>query len=165
MLTFRAIVDAVCEETGFTRPILWADRRQQPVVTARAMVWWLARRHTMLSYPQMGRYSGSRDHTTILQALRTFEHRLEADPQLRARVARLDRGLTLAAEALEMMGIVEADVDPLAVATTILQSPGYRRATTISVREIVALAEAVAAAHAAAKDADHAPPGPAEQAA
>ncbi len=99
MLTVRsisAVVEAWSEATG--RPVSWQEmvsvRRSKPVCRARALVIWLARRHTSLSLPQIGRQMGGRDHTTILHNCRVIDALLAADDaETVAAVARLEAGL------------------------------------------------------------------------
>jgi chromosomal replication initiator protein len=141
MISIRAIVDAVCEESGYSRLILLSERRPAPIFRARAIAMWLAARYSGQASAVIGRHMGGRDHTTVLHAVRAVEKLCLADPAFARRVAALDRQIALAAEALERMGVVEADIDPGALAAEILQSRNYRRAATVSVREIVALAE------------------------
>jgi hypothetical protein len=99
MLTVRsisAVVEAWSEAAG--RPVSWQEmvsvRRSKPVCRARALVIWLARRHTSLSLPQIGRQMGGRDHTTILHNCRVIDALLAADDaETVAAVARLEAGL------------------------------------------------------------------------
>lgn len=99
MLTVRsisAVVEAWSEAAG--RPVSWQEmvsvRRSKPVCRARALVIWLARRHTSLSLPQIGRQMGGRDHTTILHNCRVIDALLAADDaDTVAAVASLEAGL------------------------------------------------------------------------
>lgn len=50
---------------------------------------YLCREMTSLSYSQIGRAFGNRDHTTVQHACRKIEGMLEDDPHLAADVARL----------------------------------------------------------------------------
>jgi chromosomal replication initiator protein len=50
-----------------------------------------ARRQTVLSYAEIGRALGGRDHTTIMHADRRLTERLNADATLAQSVAELER--------------------------------------------------------------------------
>ena len=56
---------------------------------ARQVSYYLARRLTGMSYPQLGQAFGGRDHTTILHGVRAVEARLAGDAALRRLVERL----------------------------------------------------------------------------
>jgi hypothetical protein len=145
MISVRAIVEAVCEESGYSRAVLLSDRRHAPIVRARQIAMWLAARHTRQSLAGVGRAMGGRDHTTVIHSIERIDALCAENRDFADRVATLDRQIALARQALDLMQVVEADIDPVEVAAEILMSTHYRRATTLSVREIVALAEAVIA--------------------
>jgi len=67
---FADIIKWVSEKTGFTKMELFSCRRNKELCTARHLVWQLAHKLTSLSYPQMGKLMGNRDHTTVLHAVR-----------------------------------------------------------------------------------------------
>jgi hypothetical protein len=67
---FADIVKWVCGKTGFTKMELFSARRNAELCTARHLVWQIAHKLTSLSYPQMGKLSGHKDHTTVLHAIR-----------------------------------------------------------------------------------------------
>lgn len=48
-------------------------RRDAKTALARQVVCWIARRQTTHSLPQIGRFVGKRDHTTVLHAIRKIE--------------------------------------------------------------------------------------------
>ena len=53
---------------------------------------YLAREHTGLSYPELGRVF-RRDHSTVLSAVRKVERLLESDPTVRGDLDALERNL------------------------------------------------------------------------
>jgi len=72
-VTIRDIEDAVCarfEKIGVTRDILHSPCKERRVARPRQIAMYLCRELTDLSYPQIGRYFGGRDHTTVLSAYR-----------------------------------------------------------------------------------------------
>lgn len=60
--------------------------RQQYVVRARHLAMYLARKMTTRSMPEIGRYFGGRDHTTVLNAVRKFDHLTRTDQKVAAEV-------------------------------------------------------------------------------
>jgi chromosomal replication initiator protein len=60
-------------------------------VLARNIVVHLARRHTTLSYAEIGRALGGRDHTTIMHADRRLPEQLSLDPSIQQTLDELDR--------------------------------------------------------------------------
>jgi len=69
-------------------------RRNRRIADARAVAFWIARKHTSLSFPQIGRGYG-RDHTTVLGSLRrTDEHLAE----YAADIAAIEAALGVAAD-------------------------------------------------------------------
>ncbi len=65
-----------------------ASRRRQ-VAIARAVAMYLARDMTSQSLQEIGRYFGSRDHTTVSYGCHVTEGRLKTDPQVRHAVVAL----------------------------------------------------------------------------
>lgn len=54
-----------------------SQRRFRQFVTARMVFYYLARKHTELSYPAIGRLVGHRDHSSVLHGIRTVEEALQ----------------------------------------------------------------------------------------
>jgi chromosomal replication initiator protein len=66
-INFEEVVALVCNDLGYERRELFADRRFHKLCFDRQMLWALAHRHCLhMSLPQIGRASGGRDHTTVL---------------------------------------------------------------------------------------------------
>jgi hypothetical protein len=79
----RRIVDEVATKHGFTPEELFARRRQNALVVARHEVMWrLKREATAWSLPQIGRYLGGMDHTSVLHGVRRHQERLDAGTAL-----------------------------------------------------------------------------------
>lgn len=72
------ILKAVAEDCGLTRDEIKSPRRLGQLVRARHVVFYLARRLTRLSTPQIGGGVGGRDHTTVLHGCRKIEALLAA---------------------------------------------------------------------------------------
>ena len=81
-VTIAEIQAAVCECFGVSREELLSPTRRGPVVEARQVAMYLARRHTNRSLPQIARDFERRDHTTVMHALKRVESRLQTEPSL-----------------------------------------------------------------------------------
>lgn len=69
-----------CARHGVSMEDLKSPRRNQKYVRARAWFAWQARARTTKSYPQIGRFLGNRDHTTILNLVRKHQKLVEREP-------------------------------------------------------------------------------------
>ena len=67
-----------CQHFGLTRSEVIADRRTQPLVRWRQIMFYVAKVKTERSFPDIGRRMGGRDHTTVLHAVRTIEAMIES---------------------------------------------------------------------------------------
>jgi chromosomal replication initiator protein len=67
-ITPQVILEATAEMYGFEVEDLKAKDRRRPLVTARQVGMYLFRELTDLSYPQIAKEFGGRDHTTIIHA-------------------------------------------------------------------------------------------------
>jgi chromosomal replication initiation ATPase DnaA len=63
--------------------------RARFVSRARSVAWYLARRTTGMSYPQIGRLFGGFHHTSVMYAIGTLTEEMEVDPGLRRQVEKL----------------------------------------------------------------------------
>jgi chromosomal replication initiator protein len=84
-LTTRKIIRAAAAVFDITEEELTGNCRQVRVVLPRQAAMTVARRLTQNSFPELGRKFGGRDHTTIMHALRKFEH----DAKLKEAVGKL----------------------------------------------------------------------------
>ena len=61
---------------------MFSARRARQIARPRQIAMFLAKNLTSLSYPEIGRQFGNRDHTTIMHAVRKIEELMEADAGL-----------------------------------------------------------------------------------
>jgi len=75
----------------FALPVaeLRGKSRRQAVADARSLAMYLIRRLIAISYADVGRMFGNRDHTTVLHACRRIESQVSGDPSFRALVDEL----------------------------------------------------------------------------
>ena len=85
----RDIAGAVAKYYGMPVSKMRSSTRKQPIVLARAVAIFLAREFTPLSYDEIGRFFGGRDHTTIMHNHQRIDSALGSDHALRAAVNEL----------------------------------------------------------------------------
>lgn len=73
LIPWGLIVAWVCSKHQLTLLELFSSRRTVRLTEPRFELSGLAKRHTLLSLPDIGRRMGGRDHTTVLHAIRKFE--------------------------------------------------------------------------------------------
>jgi chromosomal replication initiator protein len=78
--TVAAVQRAVARHFGVTEEALRGKRRTSTVALARQVAMYLSKQVEGLSYVEVGRRFGSRDHSTVLFAVRKIERLLESDP-------------------------------------------------------------------------------------
>jgi len=76
------IMAVVCRHYGVTSSDIRGRRRTQSIVEPRQVFMYLSRKLTNMSFDEIGRSCGGRDHSTVLYAVRKIEKRLEDDSSL-----------------------------------------------------------------------------------
>ncbi|MCC6492003.1 MAG: hypothetical protein IT424_03170, partial [Pirellulales bacterium] len=89
--TLKQIIALTARYFGVTQAALAGPSRRSSLVQARNIVVHLARRLTDLSYADIGRGLGGRDHTTVMHADRRVADLLDRDPTTQQAVEELDR--------------------------------------------------------------------------
>jgi chromosomal replication initiator protein len=87
----KQIIAVTARFYGLTQAAITGPARRTSLVEARNVAVYLARRLTSLSYADIGRGLGGRDHTTIMHADRRLAERLAHDPVTQQAVDELDR--------------------------------------------------------------------------
>jgi phage FluMu protein gp41 len=95
-IAFQDILAFVAAHRALPKAVVFQLSKISGLVRVRDEVWWLARRHTALSLPQIGQLS-DRDHTTVLAGLRRIEGRMAEDAAYAAEMRSLSDGLVAAA--------------------------------------------------------------------
>ena len=75
-VTVKSILKATCEVSNFTLDQITGGSRRRPLVDARQIAMYVTRNMTDLSYPEIGRAFGNRDHTTVIHAVRKIERQM-----------------------------------------------------------------------------------------
>ena len=76
-----------------TKTDLESARRSSSIAYPRQIAMFLCRKMTTRSLPQIGRFFGNRDHTTVLYAVRKLEAQQATDEALRHDIERVERAL------------------------------------------------------------------------
>ncbi len=88
-LTLPTIHTTICAHFNLELDELLSHNRQARVAQPRQVAMYLARELTSHSLPDIGRYFGGRDHTTILHAWRKTKQRLQNEPEFKVAVDKL----------------------------------------------------------------------------
>jgi chromosomal replication initiator protein len=92
-ITPQLILDEASEQFGFSVDELQSKHRQRPLVTARQIAMYVMRELTELSYPNIAREFGGRDHTTVIHAVEKIGALMSKDRQIYDQVTRLMRSV------------------------------------------------------------------------
>lgn len=74
--TWKAIAKEVADKHGVRVADILSPRRDAPTVRARHEAMWRCRNETTYSLPQIGKFLGNRDHTTVLHGIRKHQERM-----------------------------------------------------------------------------------------
>ncbi len=86
-----AIVRAVCQVCQISRNDILSARRPRNIVRPRQVAMYLAKTLTLKSLPEIGRWLGGRDHTTVLHAVRKIEALRKEDQGLNDTIVRIEQ--------------------------------------------------------------------------
>lgn len=92
-LTPETIIKVVCKHTGQRAKDLISKSRKREIVDARQLAMYLCHKYTDLSYSQIGRLFGKRDHSTVLHACTQVSLRIASDKAYRLSVEELEAKL------------------------------------------------------------------------
>lgn len=82
-LTVEAIQSEVAGYFGVKLRDLKGSKRNRAVAHPRMVAMYLARRLTKMSYPEIGRSFGGKDHSTVISAVRKIDRLCGVDPACR----------------------------------------------------------------------------------
>lgn len=85
-ITLKSIIRATCAVYALDVDEVTGPSRMAEYALPRQVAFYVARRLTGLSLPQIGMGFGGKDHTTVLHGIRKIEKLARADYQLRSRV-------------------------------------------------------------------------------
>ncbi len=93
LTTTQAIQMATCLEFDLSADRLTGPCRTKQCVRPRFVAMKITRDRTHLSYPQIGRRYGNRDHTTVMKACERAEELIKKDEDFRERFLIVDRAV------------------------------------------------------------------------
>lgn len=88
-ITIELITETVAKEFNLKVSDLKAKKRTAAIVYPRQIAMYLARELTDFSLPEIGRFFGGKDHTTVIYGLDKIKERLSTDDKLRILVNRM----------------------------------------------------------------------------
>ena len=89
-ITVDGILKAVSGMYSVKISDLKGPRRQKVLTVPRQQAMYLARKLTGLSYPEIGKRFGGKDHSTVIHAEKKVRRCIEADPELRKTLGTLE---------------------------------------------------------------------------
>lgn len=78
------IIERVAARYGLTVAELRSKDRHKSIARARHVAFWVLRQTRKMSFPELGRAMGKRDHTTAMNAVRSIEAKRLEDLELAA---------------------------------------------------------------------------------
>lgn len=92
-LSAEVIQRVTAQQFGLKVTDLKGERRHRAVVVPRMVAMYLARKHTQLSFPEIGRAFGGRDHSTVIHACQKIEWLLATDKDTQSSVQAIESAL------------------------------------------------------------------------
>lgn len=74
----KMIIHECCYQTNTSWIDLKSNRRSKDLMVPRHYLMWRLRHETTMSLPQIGKYLGGRDHTTVLHGVRKYQRMVDA---------------------------------------------------------------------------------------
>lgn len=137
-LPMREIIELAEQYFGVSANDILSPRKEARIVEARSIAMYACRELLPVSYPQIGRAFGGRDHTTAMHACKQVTQEILLDPDFSARVEAflvVCRGAT---------PLSPPDTDPFETARRVMMRPAL--ATNVSINTIRDFAAIISAA-------------------
>lgn len=93
-LRVQDVLDAVQAEYGLKSTDIHSRKRSRNIAHPRQVAMYLTRTLTRLSFEEIGRHFGGRDHTTVIHAVKVVEEQRSSDRHLAERLEKLASRLT-----------------------------------------------------------------------
>ncbi len=81
-LTPDAILKLVALQFNIRTTDIRSDKRTRKLSVPRQICMYLMRRHLLMSYPEIGKFMGGKDHTTILHGVTRIGELMRTDPEI-----------------------------------------------------------------------------------
>jgi chromosomal replication initiator protein len=72
-LTFENIIDIVADEMSLDREDILSSKREKEIVKARQVCMFLCRKLLKYSYPEIGKFFGGKDHSTVIYSVKKIQ--------------------------------------------------------------------------------------------
>lgn len=95
VVTAAAIIETVAKFHNLKSADITGKKRTRALTDPRHVAMYLARVHTKMSFPELGREFGGRDHTTVQHGVRKVESELSTDPELAHQIRLIEQSLRL----------------------------------------------------------------------
>ncbi len=92
-LTAEVIQRVAAQQFGLKITDLKGQKRHRSIVEPRMMAMYLTRKHTSMSFPEIGRVFGGRDHTTVIHACQKIEWQIKIDANLQSAIQTIETAL------------------------------------------------------------------------
>jgi chromosomal replication initiator protein len=92
-ITPALILQKTSEMFGFPIEELTGKSRRRPLVTARQVGMYVCREMTEMSYPQIAREFGNRDHTTVIHAVDKIRNQMMENRRIYDQVTELQQSI------------------------------------------------------------------------
>ena len=86
---YHDIMEQVAQKMNVTIPDILGSQRQNQLVLARQVAMYICRTRLGLSYPELGRIFGGKDHSTVIHAIKKIEQMLLTDTVMNNLVTQL----------------------------------------------------------------------------
>jgi chromosomal replication initiator protein len=94
-VTVASVIEVVARLNNLRSADITGKKRTRALTEPRHLAMYLARKHTRLSFPELGREFGGRDHSTIQHGYHKVEQDLASDPDLVHQVRLVEQSLGL----------------------------------------------------------------------
>jgi len=94
-VTVPGIIEAVARFHSIRSADITGKKRTRTLTDPRHIAMYLARRHTSLSFPELGREFGGRDHSTVQHGCRKIERTLKENPDLAYKIRLIEQSLNI----------------------------------------------------------------------
>lgn len=92
-VSMAEILYVVSEYFAVSRSEISSDARPARIVRPRQVCYWLMREYARKSLPEIGRFLGGRDHTSVMSGHRKIDRLRHTDQRLSADIAALEKRL------------------------------------------------------------------------
>ena len=94
-LSVEYIINVVCGYFNISIEQLSLKTRKHQIVEARQIAMYLSKKYSSASLTAIGQQCGKKDHATVYHACKTVSDRLETDRQFKAKLAEIEKRITL----------------------------------------------------------------------